>query len=170
VDNEDSGGEEDSGDEEDSAGVVDDEDSAAGADDEDSAGGVDDEDSAGGVDDEDSVSWLEDSDCEEASADELLSDALSLVAELMSDDELSVVVTSLDDELSVEANELGGVGSGNGGVTKIVLEMMTVVTFVSVLSSVPVCLLVVSDDEVGGRDSRDVIVSLVNCRLTWRGK
>lgn len=161
MDNEDSGGEEDSGDEEDSAGVVDDEDSG---------GEVDDDDSAGGVDDEDSGSWLEDSDCEEASADELLSDALSLVAERISDDELSVVVTSLDDELSVEASELGGVGSGNGGVTKIVLEMMTVVTFVSVSSSVPVCLLVVSDEEVGGRDSRDVIVSLVNCRLTWRGK
>lgn len=53
-----------------------------------------------------------------------------------------------------------------------VLVMMTVVTFESLdePESVPSCLLVVSDEELGGSDSCDVKVILVNCRLKWRGK
>lgn len=53
-----------------------------------------------------------------------------------------------------------------------VLVMTTVVTFVSLDESESElsCLLVVSNDELGGRASGDVIVILVNWRLKWRGK
>jgi hypothetical protein len=94
------------------------------------------------------------------SLDEELSDELSL-EELLSD-VLSVVVGE------------SGVDVGSGGETTIVLEIMTVVTLVSLSESGSDCLLVVSvvsvDDELGDKLCCDVIVPLLNWRLTWRGK
>lgn len=91
---------------------------------------------------------------------------------------LSDGVAELPDEVSLVllSDELGNgsefVEVGNGGETTIVLEMMTVVTLESLgeFDSELDCLLVVSKDELGGRVSDEVIVALVNWRLTCWGK
>lgn len=124
----------------------------------------------------------EDSD-DEVSADE----ADDEVSDEEDDDEVSVEVSV---ELSVEVSvvellsaELSGVsveavesvvvvaGVWAGGVTTIVLVKTMVVTpgSLGLSESDPDCLLVVSV-ELGSRLSSDVIVELVTCRLTWRGK
>ncbi|KAL2016036.1 hypothetical protein VTK56DRAFT_4326 [Thermocarpiscus australiensis] len=98
---------------------------------------------------------------------ELLPDEMSVEEPLA--DEISLEV--LPDELSLDAPSVGvAVGVINGGVTTIVLEMMTVVTLGSPNDSESEIVCFVSDDELGVRDSPSVIVALVNCRLTWRGK
>lgn len=120
---------------------------------------------------------------DEASVDEgvpegEVADGLALEEALL--DELSLgemmpPKKSLLDEGSVAEDEPESVVAldvGSGGETTIVLEMMIVVTLVSLdeaefelVSSV-----VVSEDELGKRLSGNDIVALMNCRFTWRGK
>jgi hypothetical protein len=108
--------------------------------------------------------------------DEKLLDELSL-AELLSDGSLVLRsdVLSLEDML-LDAlpvvEDDSEVGLGKGGETMTVTGTTTVVTPESLDESDSEldCLLVVSNEVDGGTLSCDVVVALVTCRLTWRGK
>jgi hypothetical protein len=119
---------------------------------------------------------------EEVSSDELPLDEETLdelsLAELLSDGSLELLsdVLSLEDTLldalSVVEDELEvGVGR-KGGETITVTGTTMVVTLESLDESDSEldCLLVVSNEVDGGKLSCDVVVALVTCRLTWRGK
>ena len=116
--------------------------------------------------------------------DEETLDELSLV-EVLSDgslvllsDELSLEDGLLDAlldilSLSVSVVEVESeVGVGKGGETITVMGTTMVVTFESLDESDSEldCLLVVSNEVDGVKLSCDVVVALVSCRLTWRGK
>jgi hypothetical protein len=108
----------------------------------------------------------------ELSLVEVLSDG-SLV--LLSD-ELSLEDTLLDtllDALSLSVVEVESeVGVGKGGETITVTGTTMVVTLESLDESDSEldCLFVVSNEVDGVKLSCDVVVALVSCRLTWRGK
>jgi hypothetical protein len=106
----------------------------------------------------------------------LLADEMALEDALL--DELSLGETmpprkSLLDEGSVAEDDPELVlDVGSGGETTTVLEMMIVVTLVSLDEAEfeLVSDVVVSEDELGKRLSGNDIVALTNCRFTWRGK
>jgi len=114
--------------------------------------------------------------------DEETLDELSLV-EVLSDgslvllsDELSLEDTLRDtllDALSLSVVEVESeVGVGKGGETITVTGTTMVVTLESLDESESEldCLLVVSNEVDGATLSCDVVVPLLSCRLTWRGK
>jgi hypothetical protein len=141
---------------------------------------------------------VEEASSDELSVEEVSSDELSLVEVLRAGllvgeetlDELSLVevlsdgsLVLLSDELSLGDTLLDAlslsvvdveseVGLGKGGETITVTGTTMVVTLESLDESDSEldCLLVVSNEVDGVKLSCDVVVALVSCRLTWRGK
>lgn len=103
---------------------------------------------------------------DEPSVAELLSDG-SLV--LLSD-ELSLEETLLDALLVVEVESEVGVGKGGETITVTGTTMVVTLESLDESDSELDCLLVVSSEVDGLKLSCDVVVALVSCRLTWRGK
>ena len=97
----------------------------------------------------------------------------SSVASGLLDEELLDKLEEVVSDVPLVGEGESGVGAGSGGETTIVLEIIIVVTFESLdgSRSGSDCLLVVSvDGGLGDTVSDDVIVPLLNWRLTWRGK
>lgn len=96
----------------------------------------------------------------------LLSDELSLEDTLL-DTLLDALLLSLS---VVEVESEVGVGKGGETITVTGTTMVVTPESLDESDSELDCLLVVSNEVDGVKLSCDVVVALVSCRLTWRGK